>query len=250
MNNETITQATELTLGPAISIEEQRRDFAQHNPVNKNFWEKMSDLTILQATLYTFDIDPGAIQKYLNAYAEPVSTDDELPEEFLNRLSIVKSAVRAGLIKRLAVAGNHSGDVDDDTRILQKSFSKWCVKNDYTRESEDKTLDITQQPHAAAGGESTHDPLLLNGLAEMFKLDPADVANKDIWKQFAHDAIRNGLSTARTQKGKGKAQSLFDPVKVGDWLVKKGKLTQEKVDRVLNNNLPPRNKHLKDIAAP
>lgn len=249
MNNETITQATELTLGQAISIEEQRRDFAQHNPVNKNFWEKMSDLTILQATLYTFDIDPGAIQEYLNAYAEPVSTD-ELPDEFLNRLSIVKSAVRAGLIKRVAVAGNHSSDVDDDTRILQKSFSKWCVKNDYTRESEDKTLDIAQQPHAAAGGESTHDPVPPNGLAKMFRLTPDEVVNKDAWIQFAHNAIRNGLSTARTQKSKGKAQSFFDPVKVGDWLVKKGRLTQEKVDRVLNNNLPHRNKHLKDIAAP
>lgn len=249
MSNKSNTQAAGLTLGPAISIEEQRREFAQRNPVNKNFWEKMSDLTILQATLYTFDIDPGAIQKEFNAYAEPVSTD-ELPEEFSNRLSIVKSAVRAGLIKRVAVAGNHSSDVDDDTRILQKSFSKWCVKNDYTRESEDKTLDIAQQPHAANGCESTHDPVPLNGLAKMFRLTQDEAVDKETWRKFAHNAQRNGLSDARTQKGSGKAQSRFDPVKVGGWLVNKGKLTQEKVDHVLAKNLPERSKHLKDFFAP
>lgn len=188
MNNETITQATELTLGPAISIEEQRRDFAQHNPVNKNFWEKMSDLTILQATLYTFDIDPGAIQEYLNAYAEPVSTD-ELPDEFLNRLSIIKSAVRVGAIDRIPSAP--SGEVDDDTRIVAASFLKWHKTNGgiYTNEKKPGDLStkeretllkiiigmaidgysydptITRSPFTGSGTDSLHAQLATHGIS-------------------------------------------------------------------------------------
>lgn len=94
--------------------------------------------------------------------------------------------------------------------------------------------------------ESTHDPLGLTVIANMFLIDPVPYNNLKSWRKFAKDANRNGLIEARTSTGKGRAQSLFDPVKVGDWLVKERGFTLEKVERILNNNLPKRSSHLKD----
>lgn len=95
--------------------------------------------------------------------------------------------------------------------------------------------------------ESTHDALPLNGIALMFLIDPDETKNIKKWRRFAQDSVKNGLNAYRTAVGMGKAQSKFDPAGVGEWLVSKGKMNQDKVNRILNKNLPERSAHLKDM---
>lgn len=94
---------------------------------------------------------------------------------------------------------------------------------------------------------STHDPLPLDGIALMFKLKQVEADNSKHWRKYAKGAERNGLAVARVVIGKGTAQSKFDPVAVGEWLVSKGLIDQAKVDRFLMSNLPKRSAHLKDF---
>ena len=97
--------------------------------------------------------------------------------------------------------------------------------------------------------ESTHDPAKLNVIANMFTVNQVPADNLEQWKKFAKDANRNDLYKARLVTGQGTAQSLFDPVAVGDWLISKGKwnMSQAKVNRILMKNLPTRSAHLKDL---
>lgn len=95
--------------------------------------------------------------------------------------------------------------------------------------------------------EPTHDPLNLEGIALLFVLNADANENKEIWKSLAKNAKRNGLAVARKETGKGKGQSVFDQVEVGEWLVKKGKMDQARVNRLLGGSLPTRNAHLKDL---
>lgn len=95
--------------------------------------------------------------------------------------------------------------------------------------------------------EPTHDPLPLNGIALIFKIVHDVGKNNDEWKLLAKAAVRNGLISARVKAGRGTAQSIFDPVAVGEWLVKSGKIDQAKVERILNSNLPSRSAHLRNL---
>lgn len=130
MSDETNKQVTAFTFGQTINIEEQKRDFTQRHPFDNKFWDKMSDLTIVQAALYTLGIEPAAIQADFNTYEEPVSTD-ELPHGFLDRITIIKSAVRADVIERVDTSSNNHSEVVDETRIAKDSFLKWCAKQSY-----------------------------------------------------------------------------------------------------------------------
>lgn len=95
--------------------------------------------------------------------------------------------------------------------------------------------------------ESLFEPLPISGIAEIFTLDLVSVKNQELWAEYARQAIRNGLTFSRVAKGAGRAKSTFDPMKVGEWLVLKGFMSQEKVNRCLANNLPLHNAHLKEM---
>lgn len=66
-----------------------------------------------------------------------------------------------------------------------------------------------------------------------------DRVTKSEWKNYFSRASRNGLKNIRDHKG------LYNPLKVADWLVQKGRYTREHVDRKLANNLPERSKDKK-----
>lgn len=231
-------------------------NIAHRYPINRAFWDLMADISIEGAALYSFGIDPGAIQ---SEWSDPENSDlDQLPTDYRERLSIIKSTVRAGIIKRLPSGREGGNDCDEDTRILMSSFKEWYenIKDSWQPAKAipaypDLQPSAATEPSASAeDNESTHDPLPLDGIAGMFSLAEDKTKNIEIWRDLAHNAIRNKLSLARVLRGSGHAQSLFDPVKVGDWLVVKGKLVREKVDRILANNLPKRSAHLKDLLAP
>ena len=80
----------------AIKIDE-RQAFADQYPVNVPHWSQMEDVPIEGATLLTFGIDPSAIDSESDGTGEPVN-GEQLPTGFSERIEIVKSAVRAGVL--------------------------------------------------------------------------------------------------------------------------------------------------------
>ena len=50
----------------------------------------------------------------------------------------------------------------------------------------------------------------------------------------------------RGNLSKGKRESTFDPIKIGDWLVTKAYKTMAEVNKILAKNLPDRSAHKKD----
>lgn len=233
-------------------------NFAHRNPIKEDLWNAMADLTIQGAALYTLGIDPDAICDETSHEDGVYVSSDALPKGYEERLRIIKSAVRADLIKRIVAPGNTPAEIGDHTQILKTSFFEWCDKNPnscthaeaipkYPKYCDKVNREAEQAEPKPE--ESTHDPLPTDGIAAMFRLEAVDSKNVERWRSFAKEAKRNGLAGARMPEIGGKAQSRFDPVKVGEWLVKTGKFSREKVDRLLLNNLPPRNAHLKDLAA-
>lgn len=95
--------------------------------------------------------------------------------------------------------------------------------------------------------ESTHDFLPLDAIALMYPINADGLKNIKEWRVLAKNAGRNGLNVARKVTGKGKAQSIFDPAVVGEWLVKEAEKTQSQVNAILSNNLPKRSAHLKEL---
>ena len=98
-------------------------NLAHQHPIRTDLWDKMEDLSIAGAVLYSFGIDPDTIRLELECGHENNSLDD-LPKDFQERLRIIKSAVRAGSITRTPNSTN-SNDCDEQTRILMSSFLGW-----------------------------------------------------------------------------------------------------------------------------
>lgn len=88
--------------------------------------------------------------------------------------------------------------------------------------------------------ESTHDAKKLGAIALMFPISLDEAENIKKWRRFAQDAMRNGLNSYRTAASKGRAQSMFDPAGVGEWLVNNAKMNQASVNKCLRKHLPTR----------
>jgi hypothetical protein len=103
-------------------------NIAHRHKLKPGFWDKMEDISIEGAALYSFGIDPSAIQAEMELPDD--NALDELPRDYRERLEIIKSAVRAGtIIKRAPINGSDPGGWDDHTRISKASFLKWCKAN-------------------------------------------------------------------------------------------------------------------------
>jgi len=238
-----------------------QKDLATRFPIRHSYWEQMSDTTVIGAALYSLGIDPDAWDKMCDAADMEDLPYDELPNNIDERISIICSAVRAELIKKLPNANPY---VNADTKIYIKSFFEWLKSSAYANNLASITPTTAIPPSAQAPVIATNtttspqptqptntisdfDALVVDGIAKIFPLHSDPEQNCSIWTKHAKNAVRNGLVDARVSVGKGQAQSTYQPEKVGDWLISKGKMDQAKVNRLLGANLPPRsrdNKHL------
>jgi len=107
-------------------------DFAHRHPIKKDFWEDMETLSIRDAVLFTLGIEPDtlAIETDEGLYHGDMQP---LPDDYWYRLRIVKSAVLAGTIPRVAISGNESDAPNEQTLILAKQFHNWYGKKNYIR---------------------------------------------------------------------------------------------------------------------
>lgn len=135
--------------GSEIDPEEHKRylarlgNIAHRYPLKPGFWDKMEDISIEGAALYSFGIDPSAIQAEMELPDD--NALDELPRDYRERLEIIKSAVRAGtIIKRAPINGSDPGGWDDHTRISKASFLKWCKANPKSCKSAEAIADYPE----------------------------------------------------------------------------------------------------------
>lgn len=101
-------------------------DFKNRHPISSRFWCEAEDLSLRSAALLTLGIDPSALYAEIEAYGEPVSLS-ELPDNFLERIETLRSAVRAGSLAPLALEYDQYERVDENlTRIKTVDFVNWC----------------------------------------------------------------------------------------------------------------------------
>jgi hypothetical protein len=119
------------------------------------------------------------------------------------------------------------------------------------RESDaNATGDTDSSGHFGQKTELAFNPLPIDGIAILFQLSANQEDNLHLWKMRASKATENGLISARTTKGSGRAQSKFNPALVANWLIAKGELKAEHAARKLSKALPARSAELKEELFP
>lgn len=214
------------------------------NQIGNNVYNEIPE-TALQSNAMIHLVDSKNWSPEYNHYNlySWLLNDCDIPGEW-NRSIIEEQFFNGTEIARWLRANNISSDFPFDLSVKITSISNVESNQADTSIANDEHLKAAQP---IITNEPTHDPLKTDGIALIYKVSPNSSENRELWRDFAKNADRNGLDVARTVIGKGRAQSQFDPVDVGEWLVKNSKMERALVDRILNNNLPLRSAHLKDL---
>jgi hypothetical protein len=130
------------------------------------------------------------------------------------------------------------------------AFDDKSMEEKVHKESVNISISDSNTDEQSGGIELAFDPIPLSGIASMFQLNKDLAKNTKRWSDYARKAAEEGMEdfkSARVETGSGTKESTFNPLLVGRWLptIKKG-LTNEKVNRILRNNLPERSRELCD----
>ncbi|MCX7162564.1 MAG: hypothetical protein NT083_05900 [Rhodocyclales bacterium] len=113
-----------------VSQVERQLAFIERHSTIQPFWGEVEDISLVSAVLLTLGINPSSLDEELEACGEPVSVD-ELPGDFLPRIEVLRSAIRAGSLTPTATANDKHGRIDENkTRIRTRDFVVWCVDAD------------------------------------------------------------------------------------------------------------------------
>ena len=258
------------------------QEFKSYYPINYEYWDQLEVISIIGANLYSFGIDPYAIDLELKSYKHSLPKRT-FPKGFAFRQQIIISAVQSGSIQ---LALNKNNKINADTLIKLKSFKDWIRTREFDRSeptteellaslaklSKEDTprnrehneqmdqvflkLDELAEYHAKLELESQKEttpfkavlpPLPLKGIAIMFSIVPNLDENLKIWKKHAKNAKRNNLASCRSKVVGGKAQSLFYPEKVAEWMIENGHMASTRVSRLLHSNLPNNLQYINDL---
>lgn len=104
----------------------QQQAFVQRHSTIQPFWGEVEDVSILSAALLTLGINPSALDEEMDACGEPVSIE-ELPDDFLPRIEVLRSAIRAGSLHTVALNYDQHQRIDENmTRVRTSDFADWC----------------------------------------------------------------------------------------------------------------------------
>jgi hypothetical protein len=170
-------------------------------------------------------------------------------------VSVSPFAKRYKQLRNLAIRAVAAGILSDP--VTPKDFAIWRepikyeisdVINDLLKEPEDGTSGSTSKTDHDTDNDTTKalPPRALTGIAKLFPIDRDEENNGMKWKKYAAEASRNGLIDARISKGGGSGESVFDPWRVGEWLVKKSHMSRDKVNRQLAKNLESGYEYMRD----
>jgi hypothetical protein len=257
--------------------------FRKSYPINSEYWDQMETFSIMGAALYSFNIDPYAIQFENDTFGHGTVTSKTLPPGFFLRQKFIISAVLAGSIE---IAKNTKPGIDMNTLIKIDSFKQWLVKKNYTNQQmtekspkadllsqndredlsvinednlsddSDSSIAAIQSQHQEVKNDGSNkvaifNPVLpavpISGIAKMFRRSMDETENLAIWRKDAKNAKRNSLIKARLKVVGGKAESLYYPEKVGDWVESKGYMARDRIKRILDTNLPKDIQYYNDL---
>ena len=161
-------------------------DFAKQHPVSSKFWGETDDLSLFQAALLTFGIEPFAFQKNTESTCEPVALD-ALPDGFPLRIEALRSAIRTKSIKPVGGIPGKDGLFDENTtRIKTDDFVAWCAARGVPHNIPNRAV----PPPATKWPWGDYETKLLNELAaavERFwvRYDPSDSTTAPTNEQVA-----------------------------------------------------------------
>ncbi len=108
------------------SVVTRQQEFAQRHATIPPFWGEVEDISLVSAALLTLGINPSSLDEEMEAYGEPVSIE-ELPDDFLPRIEVLRSAIRAGKLRTVALIYDQYERIDEQkSRIPTDDFVEWC----------------------------------------------------------------------------------------------------------------------------
>jgi hypothetical protein len=90
----------------------------------------------------------------------------------------------------------------------------------------------------------------IKSIAKILPLEKDEAENLSRWKKYATKATRNGLDSARIRLRSGKSPSTFNPAAAANWVIARGYIQPDFVERKLSRSLPDRSKHLREDLFP
>lgn len=108
------------------SVVTRQQEFAQRHATIQPFWGEVEDISLVSAALLTLGINPSSLDEEMEVSGEPVSVE-ELPDDFLPRIEVLRSAIRAGNLHTVALIYDQYERIDEQkSRIRTDDFVEWC----------------------------------------------------------------------------------------------------------------------------
>lgn len=94
--------------------------------VKHEFRAEVDDLSLLQAALLTFDIEPFSLDGS-SGCSGGLNFPNNLPDDFPLRIESLRSSIRTDSLRTNAVSYDEYGQIDEyETRIKTDDFIAWC----------------------------------------------------------------------------------------------------------------------------
>ena len=228
-------------------------DLPPNYPPNYDEWLRKSCWRIKEICYLAQGLDPGCIPGGIILESDEESGEIESRAMPINNEALVIAIEFYDLIKRAIESGDLKPPMNEG-----KCFKPQDVIEYLNRKSVSIPRGVTlPQELQLSPPEAAKEAEAINGINNEPESEICDLFNpmnrkaimtlfykisKDDWVKYFGRAARNKLKEAR--EGKTKPYQ-YNPVKVSNWLVKKGLCSQEHVNRKLAKNLPERSKDKK-----
>lgn len=226
-------------LGTQVDLEKPSRRGKSTRPAWSE-WSVRSSGILWELVAISKDINPLKL-KIIN---------EEYPRLYHSYQARLRTAIRCVGSELTIFDHPNNGVMAEDKIFLKSEFIQWLtsINKKFPHQLLGAST-VNVEPvvlKVKSNSDGIFDSLPTSGIANIFKLDVDPENNKKKWNDYARQAKRNGLFECRDKIGVGRGKSTFDPMKVGVWLVSNGIIEQDRVNKCLGNNLPPRNAYLKE----
>jgi len=239
-------------------------DKVRTNRVDWDFWLDMQIVKIWQAVALSMNIDPDKFYEERTAEGYDGYRTKEEKDKFNKRCEILTNKVFTNENLRSTKGVRPKGinqRKNANSEIYLKSFPEWALRKNWDIPEELKSLvDPEDLPEETKQEETKQeetkqeelcalfDPKKRKGITKLFPLSGfngegnKEKWNEEEWRKLFDKAARNGLIKARAG-----AKGIYNPFKVGEWLVENDYYTQQHINGKLANNLPTRSQHKKGL---
>ena len=217
----------------------------------------MSEVEPWQAAALALNIDPDLLGKDPYPSGNPYVWDNNPSSDYFANKEIIQQYQNLRQLLKANQFNQKYFSISIRGTIRLDEFAAWCIEIRQDIPDELKALaKHTAQPIPAAPEEALQsttpstdikiseedeeiaglfDPVNAQGLGIIFPIVNSEKEKeKEVWIKLTERAHRNKLDTAKVKRG------LFNPYKVGLWLVQRGDISIGQLRRKMANNLPTR----------